>query len=74
MDGNLFVYVEWFPVAHAASLQGFLSEQMSLKKVLKKGRTEGSKKEWHVDGLTSHVQVLPVFNPEVPCTTTCWST
>ena len=45
MDGNLFVYVEWFPVAYAASLQGFLSEQMSLKKVLKKERTEGSKKE-----------------------------
>ena len=44
MDGNLFVYVEWFPVAYAGSLQGFLSKQMSLKKVLKK-RKNGREQE-----------------------------
>ena len=43
MDGNLFVYVEWFPVVHVASLHGFLLEKMSQKKALKerkKGREQ----------------------------------
>ena len=43
MDGNLFVYVEWFLVVYAASLHGFLSEKMSQKKVLKKERKKERK-------------------------------
>ena len=44
MNGNLFVYVGWFPVAHAASLHGFLSEQTSLKNVLKKKERKRARK------------------------------
>ena len=43
MDGNLFVYVEWFPVVHVASLHGYLPEKMSQKKALKKKRKKERK-------------------------------
>ena len=43
MDGSLFVSVEWFPVVHAASLHGFMSEKTSQKG--EQERKEGSKKE-----------------------------
>ena len=45
MDGNLFVYVEWFPVVHVASLHGYLPEKMSQKKALKKERKKGREQE-----------------------------
>ena len=57
MDGNLFVYVEWFPVVHVASLHGYLPEKMSQKKALKKRKKErkGARKSdtWMERYLTS---------------------
>ena len=50
MDGNLFVYVEWFLVVYAASLHGFLSEKMSQKKVLKKERKNEREQEGATPG------------------------
>ena len=48
-------------------LHGFLSEKIPHKKK----QTE-REREWHLDGLISQVQVLTVFDPEVPCTTLYW--
>ena len=62
MQENLFVYVEYPPVKHAAS-------RFSVRKNVTKKK---EKKEWHLDGLISQVQVLSIFYPEVPCTTLRW--
>ena len=59
MEENLFVYVECSSVKHAAS-------RFSVRKNVTKKKT---KREWHLDGLISQVQVLSVFYPEVLCTT-----
>ena len=56
IEENLFVYVECSSVKHAAS-------RFSVRKNVTKKRKE------NLDGLTSQVQVLSVFYPEVPCTT-----
>ena len=59
MEENLFLNVEQSPVKHAAS-------RFSVRKNVTKKKT---KRECHLDGLISQVQVLSVFYPEVPCTT-----
>ena len=45
MDENLFLYVEWFPVKHAASHATFLSEKMSFKKSKEKKKERKKSKE-----------------------------
>ena len=48
MDGNLFVYVEWFPVVHVTSLHGYLPEKMSQKKALKKKKRKKEREQERV--------------------------
>ena len=48
MDGNLFVYVEWFPVVDVASLHDFLPEKMSQKKALKKKKRKKGREQGRV--------------------------
>ena len=59
MEENLFVNVEQSSVKHATS-------RFSVRKNVTKKK---KKREWHLDGLISQVQVQSVFYPEVPCTT-----
>ena len=63
LTGSLFVYVERFPVEHTAIW-------ISVRKNVTKKRK--NLKRVILDGLLSQFQVLPVFNPEVSCTTVCW--
>ena len=64
MEENLFICVKQSPVMHAVS-------QFSVRKEChKKERKE--KKEWHLERLTAHAQVLSVFYPEVTCITLRW--
>ena len=53
MEENLFAYVEQSAVKHAAS-------QIYVKKMSQKKRKK-RKKEWHLDGPTSQVQVCQFF-------------
>ena len=65
IEENMFVHVEWSPVKHAAS-------QVSVRKKSSKKKKRKKEREWQLDGLTSQVQVLPVFYLEVLCTKICW--
>ena len=58
MKENLIVYIDYFPVKHAALR--FSATKMSHKK---------EEREWHLDGLISQVQVQLAVYSEVPCTT-----
>ena len=53
MEENLFVNVAYSPVKHAASWFSVRENVTHTKK-----KTE---REWHLDGLTSQVQVMAVF-------------
>ena len=64
---SLFVYIERFPVEHTAL---WISVRKNVTK--KKEKERKNRKRVILDGLLSQFQVLPVFNPEVSCTTVCW--
>ena len=65
MDGNLFVYVNCFPPVHVASWSS-VRNNFTKTKIKEIGMSDTFR-----NGLISQVQNLPVFNPEVPCTTIC---